>query len=81
MCAGADGLEEERPFTQGRAGVMHDLRILAAHPLYMFAMLAACPSSGVFGALSYWGPHVSAHVAADVESDRACTGYAHNLEP
>ena len=58
MHAGAEEQEEDRPFTQGSPGVWQDLQILGRHPVYMFSMLAACPSSGVFGALSYWGPHV-----------------------
>ena len=58
--AGAERREEDRPLTQGSPGVWADLRVLGCHPVYMFSMLAACPNSGVFGALSYWGPHVRA---------------------
>lgn len=61
MCAEAGEQEEERAVTnQAKGRVWHDLRTLGCHPVFIFSMLAACPSSGVFGALSYWGPHVSA---------------------
>ena len=50
---------EQHVSERKHAGVLHDLRVLSCHPTFVFSCLANCPGTGVFGALSYWGPHVS----------------------
>ena len=49
--------EDMRTLSKGM-GMLHDLHVLACHPVFVFSCLANCPGNGVFGALSYWGPHV-----------------------
>ena len=41
-------------------GTWADTIVLCQHPVYMLALLANCPNTGVFGAFAYLGPKASA---------------------
>lgn len=41
-----------------KQGTWGDIRVLCQHPVYLLALLANCPNTGVFGAFAYVGPKV-----------------------
>ncbi|KAK9811938.1 hypothetical protein WJX73_001048 [Symbiochloris irregularis] len=45
-----------------KQGTWGDIRVLCRHPVYLLALLANCPNTGVFGAFAYVGPKAAAEL-------------------